>query len=491
MPHPRFPPPPDVVLDVALDAVLTLDADGCVLTLDPAAEQLFGTACATAVGRPLAELVLPERLQAAHHAGLRRTLDVGASEIFGRRVELLARRADGREIPVELTIARVADQPPRFVGRIRDLSRLRAEEARSQRRQGLLDVAEELTGIGSWLWRVQTGELFWSDNLFRLFGLEPGAIEPSVTFVLDHAHPDDRQALEDTLTVAAETGRLAPHDLRIVWPDGAVRHLHTTGRVQHAERGSNGLIVGAVQDVTEQCLADREIAAHVAVAEALTSWEAFDPGAERLLRELATALGFTVGMLWLPCPQDGVLLRRAAWIAPGATAGELERVTGDLRLKDGVGLSGWAASRRAPVALGALPPGRRCDGSRAATRAGLHGGLAIPALTRDEVLAVVELRSAEREQLSERLERSLGGLAYLFGAFLARRRGELKPPPVTARELEVLQLAATGLSGPAIAQRLFVSPATVKSHLEHIYAKLGTRDRASAVAHALREGLIP
>jgi PAS domain S-box-containing protein len=61
---------------------------------------------------------------------------------------------------------------------------------------------------------------------------------------------------------------------------------------------------------------------------------------------------------------------------------------------------------------------------------------------------------------------------------------------LTARELELLQLAAQGRSGPRIAEELALSPATVKKHFERVYAKLGVRDRAAAVAKAMRLGLI-
>lgn len=61
---------------------------------------------------------------------------------------------------------------------------------------------------------------------------------------------------------------------------------------------------------------------------------------------------------------------------------------------------------------------------------------------------------------------------------------------LTPRELEVLALAAEGRNGPMIARALVLSPATVRTHFEHIYAKLGMRDRAGAVAQAMRLGLI-
>jgi DNA-binding CsgD family transcriptional regulator len=65
-----------------------------------------------------------------------------------------------------------------------------------------------------------------------------------------------------------------------------------------------------------------------------------------------------------------------------------------------------------------------------------------------------------------------------------------KRPPLTPRELEVLELAADGYSAPMIAAELVVSPATVRTHFEHVYDKLGVRDRAAAVATAMRLGLI-
>jgi DNA-binding CsgD family transcriptional regulator len=84
----------------------------------------------------------------------------------------------------------------------------------------------------------------------------------------------------------------------------------------------------------------------------------------------------------------------------------------------------------------------------------------------------------------------LGTVAHNLGAFFARRRGELGMSSLTAREVEVLTLAAHGLPVGSIGERLTISRGTVKSHLEHIYAKLGVVNRTAAVAQALRSGLI-
>ena len=89
--------------------------------------------------------------------------------------------------------------------------------------------------------------------------------------------------------------------------------------------------------------------------------------------------------------------------------------------------------------------------------------------------------------LSAEAEEAIRALAAQVGGGAIRAAG---PSPLTARETEVLQLASHGGSSAAIAARLEVSTSTVKTHFEHIYAKLGVADRAGAVAAALRRGLI-
>jgi two-component system nitrate/nitrite response regulator NarL len=104
---------------------------------------------------------------------------------------------------------------------------------------------------------------------------------------------------------------------------------------------------------------------------------------------------------------------------------------------------------------------------------------------------VLEFYSREDPQLSETLMRSLAGMGQELGYFFAHRIGDLRRSrELTAREREVLQLAAQGLARKAIAQKLSLSPSTVKTHFENIYTKWGVSDRASAVAKALREGVI-
>jgi PAS domain S-box-containing protein len=89
-----------------------------------------------------------------------------------------------------------------------------------------------------------------------------------------------------------------------------------------------------------------------------------------------------------------------------------------------------------------------------------------------------------------RLMTLLSDIGEELGSYIGSRRGPRPGSLLTPREHEVLTLAAQGLSAREISRRLTVSPSTVKTHLEHIYAKLGASDRAAAIAQAMRAGLL-
>ena len=106
------------------------------------------------------------------------------------------------------------------------------------------------------------------------------------------------------------------------------------------------------------------------------------------------------------------------------------------------------------------------------------------------MLAIVELYGGAGAELSEVLVDACTDVGGAVGRILARRRGELGLSPLSPRELEVLAYAGQGLSVREMAVEMTVSPATAKTHLEHIYRKLGARDRSAAVAAGLRAGFI-
>jgi two-component system, cell cycle sensor histidine kinase and response regulator CckA len=125
------------VLDSVLDCIITMDADGKVIGFNAASERTFGYAKAEAIGRTLADLIIPPPLRDAHAAGLARYLATGQGQLLGKLTEITAMRSDGSEIPVELAITAIlSDRAPIFTGVLRDITeRSRADEAIRQRAQ--------------------------------------------------------------------------------------------------------------------------------------------------------------------------------------------------------------------------------------------------------------------------------------------------------------------------------------------------------------------
>lgn len=119
------------ILDVALDAIVTMAHSGRVVEWNDQAERMFGYSRDEAIGRDLADLIIPPGLRAAHREGLARYLRDGRSTIMGRRLELQALRADGAVFPVELAINVVQlDGGAHFTANLRDLTDRHAAEAR-------------------------------------------------------------------------------------------------------------------------------------------------------------------------------------------------------------------------------------------------------------------------------------------------------------------------------------------------------------------------
>jgi len=111
------------ILDTALDAIIGMDHQGRITEFNPAAERTFGYTKAHALGRELADLLIPRELRDSHRDGLVRYLATGRGPFIERRIETTACHADGREFPVEVSITRVPDDdPPRFTGFVRDLT---------------------------------------------------------------------------------------------------------------------------------------------------------------------------------------------------------------------------------------------------------------------------------------------------------------------------------------------------------------------------------
>jgi two-component system, cell cycle sensor histidine kinase and response regulator CckA len=138
------------------------------------------------------------------------------------------------------------------------LLRLRSDLARARRiEQDLRDTLERLArahrmvSLGNWQTDLRTLESEWSDEVFHIFGLPPGACRPSRASFLAEIHPDDRERVAAAIERTAATGASYDMDHRIVRPDGEQRYVREHAEVLRDESGVPVGMVGTVQDITE------------------------------------------------------------------------------------------------------------------------------------------------------------------------------------------------------------------------------------------------
>jgi PAS domain S-box-containing protein len=183
----------------ALDAILWMDASGVVTGWNAAAERIFGYTAAHAVGRTLAELIIPERLRDAHYRGLSRYLAIREAAVLNRRIEVMALHASGREFPVELVITHPdVDGPPQFVGYVRDISERQALEAERQR---LLYEAQQANEMRDHLLAVVSHDL---RNALNAVVVSAATLQMS----LARAGVDDRMIGRLLETILRATGQM-------------------------------------------------------------------------------------------------------------------------------------------------------------------------------------------------------------------------------------------------------------------------------------------
>ncbi len=167
-------------------------------------------------------------------------------------------------------------------------------------REELLRAAEMAAHLGTWAWDIESGRVTWSEEMYRILGLDPEQIIPSVEAFFARIHPDDRQAAQRVTEQGLRDGVLPLFDCRVVRPDGGLRFITTSGSYVFDDTGNARRMVGSVLDQTSavgQQLQLRRALSLLEEAQAMAqlgSWR-FDPGTGEVewSREFRRIAGFS------------------------------------------------------------------------------------------------------------------------------------------------------------------------------------------------------
>jgi PAS domain S-box-containing protein len=225
-----------------------------------------------------------------------------------------------------------------------DITERRSAEQALRAQRTLLAEAQKLAGLGCWEWDPGSGRVTWSDEMYAIYGVEPGKFRPSFEGYLERIHPEDRARAAATVALALMDNRAFSMDERILRPDGEMRQLRSHGEVVRDENGRPIKMVGACMDVTEQRMSE---AALRALTRRLVQAE--ETERRRIARELHDRVGQNLSALNINLDlllghlKDGALRRRledSLKLVDG-TLQSIENVMADLRpaLLDEYGLA--------------------------------------------------------------------------------------------------------------------------------------------------------
>jgi PAS domain S-box-containing protein len=180
------------------------------------------------------------------------------SGTLGEEVAIEALKIGATDYVLKTRLSRLVPSVHRALREARDrLNQKRTEEA-LRRSEAFLNAAQKLSRTGSFGWSVSTGDLYWSDETFRIVEYEPGVV-PSIDLVLERTHPEDRDLVQQTLgRVAAEQHNLDfEHRLRM--PDGSVKHVRVVAYGSVSQENGAMQYIGAITDITERKRAEDDL----------------------------------------------------------------------------------------------------------------------------------------------------------------------------------------------------------------------------------------
>ena len=242
------------LVEASADWIWEVDVNGVYTYASPKIKDLLGYEPHEVIGKTPYDMMPPEE-------------KVRVGEFFGKvvrekktfaRFENSNLHKDGHLVVLETSGVPVLDKEGNvcgFQGIDRDITERKQAEAELQYRQDLLNEAQRLGHLGSWELNLVSGELRWTDEIYRIFELDPVQFSPSYESFLNLIHPDDHDRVDQAYKRSLTDHQ--PYDIehRLLFADGRVKWVRERCSSEFDAAGQPLRSVGAVQDITEQHLA--------------------------------------------------------------------------------------------------------------------------------------------------------------------------------------------------------------------------------------------
>ncbi len=240
------------VIDNVVDGIITISERGLIESFNPAARRIFGYSNEEVMGQNV-KILMPEPYHSEHDGYLDHHINTGEKKVIGIGREVVGRRKDGSTFPMELAVSEVViDSIRHFIGITRDITERKLFENELKQQSESLAAAQRIAHLGNWDLDVKSGQWYWSDEIFRIFGFSPGDVEPSFRKFLKQVHSEDTKQVSKAFRDSGKSGKAFVIDCRIARADGTRGVIHLNAETICDESGATVRMIGTVFDITER-----------------------------------------------------------------------------------------------------------------------------------------------------------------------------------------------------------------------------------------------
>lgn len=264
------------MLDTSGEGFWKVDQSGRIIEVNDAYCHIIGYTRDEIVGAHVSKFEAIEQTPEEIAAHIRLVIEQGSD-----RFETRHRHRDGHLVDIEVSISFIAETNCLIVF-LHDVTERKLAQIELQHNQYLLNEAQRLGQLGSWELNLASSDLRWSDEVYRIFELDPARFSPSYENFLNVIHPDDRDRVNRTYTQSLENRQ--PYDIvhRLQFADGRTKWVREHCTSEFDASGKPLRSVGAVQDITEQYLAAEQLRIAAATFKAQEAILITDPDANIL-----------------------------------------------------------------------------------------------------------------------------------------------------------------------------------------------------------------
>jgi diguanylate cyclase (GGDEF)-like protein/PAS domain S-box-containing protein len=246
----------------ASDIIYVHDLDGNYISINEAGLRTFGYTLEEALKLNMRDIVAPE-CQGLVKQQLQEKI-AGTSRLTVYEVDCISKQGDRLTLEVNSSIVTSDGEAVSIHGVARDITERKATEAALRESRANLARAQRIAHLGSWELELAKGSaqssVEGSDEVYRIFGYEPGSVDLTAKFIYGIIRPQDRKRFRSAFTAAARSGTSPDLTVRIILPNGTERIVDVKAETTcDAETGAPARMVGTVQDITQRVQAEEAL----------------------------------------------------------------------------------------------------------------------------------------------------------------------------------------------------------------------------------------